>query len=98
MGRKFKYNLTPERIEELFQSEMSEEAKNIWSSCVEWLQNYTGASKQLIDIRMREWNNEYQHNPIKSVGLTAINKSKNCSNANYSNRRHGTKCYDGVTI
>ena len=95
MGRHFKYNLTPERIEELFQSEMDEEAKNIWSCCIEWLQKYTGASKQLIDIRMREWNNEYQHNPIKSVGLTAINKStKGNDKLNYSNRKHGTKCFD----
>ena len=95
MGRRFKYNLTPERIEELYQTEMDEESKNIWSMCVEWLQNYTGASKQLIDIRVREWNNEYQHNPLKTVGLTAINKStKGNDKLNYSRRQHGTKCFE----
>lgn len=98
MGRKFKYNLTPERIEELFQSEMSEEAKNIWAMCIEWLRNYTGASKQLIDIRIREWDQEYGHHPMKSVGLTSVNKSTKGSNANYSNRKHGTKCFDGIVI
>ena len=100
MGRRFKYNLTPERIEELFQTEMDEESKNIWSMCVEWLRNYTGASKQLIDIRVREWNNEYQHNPTKSVGLTAINRSSKCPEVPgiTSKRKHGTKCFDGIII
>ena len=98
MGRRFKYNLTPERIEELFQTEMDEESKNIWSMCVEWLRNYTGASKQLIDIRVREWNQEYQHCPMKSVGLTSVNKSTKGSNVHYSKRKHGTKCFDGIVI
>lgn len=44
---------------------------------------------------MREWNNEYCHNPMKSVGLTAINKStKGNDKLNYSRRQHGTKCFD----
>lgn len=94
MGRRFKYNLTPERIEELFQTEMDAEARNIWASCIEWLQKYTGASKQLIDIRVREWDQEYCHHPIKSVGLTAINKStKGNDKLNYSRRKSGTKCF-----
>lgn len=63
MGRKFKYDLSPERIEELFQTEMDAEARNIWASCIEWLQKYTGASKQLIDIRVREWDREYRSSP-----------------------------------
>lgn len=76
MGRKFKYDLSPERIEELFQTEMSDEARNIWASCIEWLQNYTGASKQLIDIRVRAWIAEYKHNLMKTQGLSSINRRK----------------------
>lgn len=98
MGRKFKYRLDPERIEELYQTEMDDESRNIWASCIEWLQNYTGASKQLIDIRVREWDQEYCHHPIKTVGLTAINKSTKGSNVHYSKRKHGTKCFDGIVI
>ena len=95
MGRHFQYNLTPERIEELYQTEMDEEAKNIWASCVEWLRNYTGASKQLIDIRIREWDQEYGHRPMKTVGLTSINRSTKCPEVPgiTSNRKHGTKCF-----
>lgn len=95
MGRHYQYDMTPERIEELFQTEMDEEAKNIWSCCIEWLVKYYKCSKQLADLRMREWNNEYCHNPIKSVGLTAINKStKGNDKLNYSRRKSGTKCFD----
>jgi hypothetical protein len=60
--------MSSERIEELYQTEMSEEAKNVWYSCIEWLVNYYHCSKQLADLRMREWNNEYQHCPMKTVG------------------------------
>ena len=100
MGRHFQYNLTPERIEELYQTEMDEESKNIWAKCVEWLQKYTGASKQLIDIRIREWDQEYGHRPMKTVGLTSINKSSKCPEVPgiTSNRKHGTKCFDGIII
>ena len=66
--------MSPERLEELYQTEMDEESKNIWANCVEWLVNYFHCSKQLADIRIREWNREYQHCPIKTVGLTSINK------------------------
>lgn len=98
MGRHYQYDMTPERIEELFQTEMDEEAKNIWSCCIEWLVKYFKCSKQLADLRMREWNNEYCHNPMKTVGLSSINKSTQGSNSNYYKRKHGTKCFDGVVI
>ena len=93
MGRRYQYDMTPERIEELFQTEMDEESKNIWSCCIEWLVNYFHCSKQLADLRMREWNNEYQHCPMKSVGLTSVNKSTKGSNVHYSKRKHGTRCF-----
>jgi hypothetical protein len=98
MGRKFKYDLSPERIEELFQTEMSDEARNIWSCCIEWLVNYFHCSKQLADVRLREWNQEYQHNPMKTVGLTSVNKSTKGSNVHYSKHKHGTQCFDGIVI
>ena len=91
--------MSTERIEELYQSEMDEEAKNIWACCIEWLVNYFHCSKQLADLRMREWNDEYQHNPMKTVGLTALNKStKGNDRLNYSRRKSGTKCFDGIVI
>jgi hypothetical protein len=91
--------MSSERIEELYQTEMDEEAKNIWSCCIEWLVNYFHCSKQLADLRMREWNQEYQHNPMKSVGLTSLNKSKKGNDRpNYSRRKSGTKCFDGIVI
>ena len=74
---------------------MDEEARNIWSCCIEWLVKYFKCSKQLADLRMREWNNEYCHNPIKTVGLTAINKStKGNDKLNYSRRKSGTRCFN----
>lgn len=95
MGRHFQYNMTPERIEELYQTEMDEETKNIWLLCRDWLVRYFHCSKQLADIRLREWDQEYGHRPMKSVGLTAINKStKGNDKLNYSRRQHGTKCFD----
>ena len=96
MGRHFQYNMTPERIEELYQTEMDEETRNIWLLCRDWLVNYFHCSKQLADIRIREWNDEYQHNPIKTVGLTAINRSSKCPEVPgiTSKRKHGTKCFD----
>lgn len=95
MGRHFQYNMTPERIEELYQTEMDEETRNIWLLCRDWIVNYFHCSKQLADIRIREWNDEYQHNPIKTVGLTAINRSSKCPEVPgiTSNRKHGTKCF-----
>ena len=95
MGRKFKYRLDPERIEELYQTEMDVESRNIWASCIEWLRKYTGASKQLIDIRVREWDQEYGHRPMKTVGLTSINRSSKCPEVPgiTSKRKHGTKCF-----
>lgn len=88
--------MTPERIEELYQTEMDEETKNIWLLCRDWLVNYFHCSKQLADIRIREWNDEYQHNPMKTVGLTSINRSSKCPEIPgiTSNRKHGTKCFD----
>ena len=100
MGRHFQYNMTPERIEELYQTEMDEETKNIWLLCRDWLVSYFHCSKQLADIRIREWNDEYQHNPMKTVGLTSINRSSKCPEVPgiTSNRKHGTKCFDGIVI
>lgn len=68
--------MTPEHIEELYETEMDAESKNLWLACRDWLVSYFGCSKQLADIRIREWNDEYQHNPMKTVGLTQINHSK----------------------
>lgn len=100
MGRRYQYVMTPERIEELYQTEMDEEAKNIWLICRDWLVKYFHCSKQLADIRIREWNQEYQHNPMKTVGLTSINRSTKCPEVPgiTSKRKHGTKCFNGVVI
>lgn len=74
---------------------MPEEAKHIWSEFLEWLISYFHCSKPLADIRLREFSQEYNIHPLKSVGLTAINKStKGNDKLNYSRRRHGTKCFD----
>ena len=95
MGRHFKYNMTAERLKELYDTEMPEEAKYIWSEFLEWLVSYFHCSKQLADIRLREFSREYNIHPMKTVGLTAINKStKGNDKLNYSNRKHGTKCFD----
>lgn len=87
--------MTTERLKELYDTEMPEEAKYIWSEFIVWLCNYFHCSKQLADIRLREFSQEYNIHPMKSVGLTAINKStKGNDKLNYSRRQHGTKCFD----
>lgn len=91
--------MSPERLEELYQTEMDEESKNIWANCVEWLVNYFHCSKQLADIRIREWNREYQHCPIKTVGLTSINKSELDTPYNNSTMKSsGVKAFDDIII
>lgn len=52
---------------------MPEDAKNIWLNCVLWISSYFGCSKQLADIRIREWVKEYGHEPMKTVGFTSAN-------------------------
>lgn len=95
MGRHYQYNMTAEHLKELYDTEMPEEAKYIWSEFLEWLVSYFHCSKQLADIRLREFSREYNIHPMKSVGLTAINKStKGNDKLNYSRRQHGTKCFD----
>lgn len=95
MSKPFKYDLSPERIEELFNSEMNPEEKSMWKSCNEFLQRYSGASKQLVDVRMREWNNEYHHDLLKAVGGIR----HNCSKHEYpTNRRKYTKHVDNTGI
>lgn len=95
MGRHYQYNMTTERLKELYDTEMPEEAKHIWSEFLEWLVSYFHCSKQLADIRLREFSREYNIHPMKSVGLTAINKSTHGNDKlNYSRRQHGTKCFD----
>ena len=95
MGRRYQYNMTTERLKELYDTEMPEEAKHIWSEFLEWLVSYFHCSKQLADIRLREFSREYNINPMKTVGLTSVNKSTKCNDKlNYSNRKHGTKCFD----
>lgn len=95
MGRHYQYNMTTERLKELYDTEMPEEAKHIWSEFLEWLVSYFHCSKQLADIRLREFSREYNIHPMKSVGLTAINKStKGNDKLNYSRRQHGTKCFE----
>ena len=95
MGRHFQYNMTAEHLKELYDTEMPEEAKHIWSEFLEWLVSYFHCSKQLADIRLREFSREYNIHPMKSVGLTAINKSSKCPEVPgiTSNRKHGTKCF-----
>lgn len=99
MGRRYQYNMTAERLKELYDTEMPEEAKYIWSEFLDWLISYFHCSKQLADIRLREFSQEYDIHPIKSVGLTAINKStKGNDKLNYSRRKSGTKCFNGIVI
>ena len=94
MGRRYQYNMTAEHLKELYDTEMPEEAKHIWSEFLDWLISYFHCSKQLADIRLREFSQEYNIHPMKSVGLTAINKStKGNDKLNYSRRQHGTKCF-----
>ena len=76
MGRKTQYKINPEIIEELYDSCMPEDAKNIWLNCVLWVANYFGCSKQLADIRVREWDAVYNHHPMKTVGLDKVNTTK----------------------
>ena len=95
MGRRYQYNMTAERLKELYDTEMPDEAKYIWSEFLVWLVSYFHCSKQLADIRLREFSREYNIHPMKSVGLTAINKStKGNDKLNYSRRKSGTKCFD----
>lgn len=100
MGRKFQYNMSPEHLYELYETEMPDEAKYIWASFIEWLVDYFGCSKQLADIRLREFSREYNIHPVKTVGLTAVNKSVKANEVPgiTSKRKHGTKCYDGIII
>lgn len=72
MGRHTTYNITPETIEELYYTEMPEDAKHIWLNCVLWVAQYYGCSKQLADIKVREWNKEYGHSPMKTVGFAKV--------------------------
>lgn len=76
MGRKFQYDMSAEHLEELYQTEMDEEAKNIWSCCIQWLISYFHCSKQLADVRLRAWLSEYKHNLMKTQGLSSINRRK----------------------
>ena len=96
MGRHYQYNMTAEHIKELYDTEMPESAKNIWSEFLEWLISYFHCSKQLADIRLREFSQEYNIHPMKTVGLTAINRSSKCPEVPgiTSKRQHGTKCFD----
>lgn len=89
MSRPFSYDLSPERIEELFNTVMNEEEKSMWKSCNEFLQRYSGASKQLVDIRMREWNDEYNHDPMKTLGGIR----HNCCTKRHANRKYKDKAY-----
>ena len=100
MGRHFQYDMTPEHIEELYETEMDDEAKNIWLACRDWLANHFGCSKQLADIRLREWNQEYGHNPMKTVGLTQINHSKNAPviEQNYNRTPKNVNWCKGIEI
>lgn len=68
--------MSAERLKELYDTEMPEEAKHIWSEFLVWLCNYFHCSKQLADIRLREFSQEYNIRPLKTVGLTQINHSK----------------------
>lgn len=100
MGRKFQYDMSTEHLKELYDTEMPEEAKYIWSAFIEWLVAYFHCSKQLADIRLREFSREYSIHPLKTVGLTSINRSSKCPEVPgiTSNRKHGTKCFDGIII
>ena len=100
MGRHFQYNMTAEHLKELYDTEMPEEAKHIWSEFIVWLCDYFHCSKQLADIRLREFSREYNIHPMKTVGLTSINRSSKCPEVPgiTSKRKHGTKCFDGIVI
>lgn len=95
MGRRYQYNMTAEHLKELYDTEMPEEAKHIWSEFLDWLISYFHCSKQLADIRLREFSHEYNIHPMKTVGLTSINRSSKCPEVpgKTSNRKHGTKCF-----
>lgn len=100
MGRKFQYDMTPEHLYELYETEMPCEAKYIWSEFLDWLVSYFHCSKQLANIRLREFSREYDIHPIKTVGLSSINKSEKANEVPgiNSKRKHGTRCYDGIII
>jgi len=86
MGRRFTYQITPERLEELYTTEMNEEERSLWSSCLDFIVKYFGCSRNLADIRIREWLSEYPHDLFKVRGGPSFYK-KNIVNV------LGSKCY-----
>lgn len=92
--------MSAEHLKELYDTEMPEEAKHIWASFIEWLTDYFHCSKQLADIRLREFSREYSIYPMKTVGLTSMNKSTKNTEVPGINCKHthGTKCFDGIVI
>lgn len=68
MSKHFKYNITAERLEELWTTEMNEEERSLWSSCLAFIVKYFGCSKQLADLRIRDWLREYPHDLFKIRG------------------------------
>lgn len=68
MSRRFQYDITPERLEELYTTEMNEEERSLWSSCLAFIVRYFGCSKQLADLRIRDWLQEYPHDLFKIRG------------------------------
>ena len=68
MSRSFKYPITAERLEELYTTEMNAEERSLWSSCLKFIIKYFGCSKQLADVRIREWLLEYPHDLLKIRG------------------------------
>lgn len=68
MSRPFQFKITPERLEELYTTEMNEEERSMWASCLNFIVNYFGCSKQLADLRIRDWLREYPHDLFKVRG------------------------------
>lgn len=68
MGRRFQFNITPEHLEELYTTEMNEEERSLWSSCLDFIVKHFGCSRQLADIRIRDWLREYPHDLFKVHG------------------------------
>lgn len=68
MGRRFQYNITPEHLEELYTTEMNDEERSLWSSCLDFIVKHFGCSRQLADLRIRDWLREYPHDLFKIKG------------------------------
>ena len=86
MGRRFQFNITPEHLEELYTTEMNEEERSLWSSCLDFIVKHFGCSRQLADIRIRDWLREYPHDLFKVHGGHRF-YNKNADNI------MGSKCY-----